>query len=815
MSNGKSLVIGWKLAALNVGIASIRYRALFPSLALREKGVASKVFASGSARNLAGVDVLVIVKSFNADDIVLAQAAVEKKIPVIFDLCDNVFSDGYSGKSVMVPVDVVRQIAMVATAFVTPTEVLADLVRDQLGENLPVYIVPDGIETGLLVKAAAEVIERAREDERRRPLIDRIRDSQKIRKLVELLHTASVRGITYHLAKFAYRKLEPVRARILRRPSRVILRPVSSSNKDLAPPLRQQKGKPVKQPAPTPVVQLALPPASLNARRLLWYGNHGGHHRGRFGMVDLVDNRAALERIAREFDVELVVVSNHAEKFQQLIAPLAIPSRYVEWSPSRVQEELARADIVLVPNSCDVFSLCKSANRTALALMANRPVVATPTPALRPLDDCIEAGDFYTGIRRYLTDPQHVETHLAIARERCEHLYGQEVIASAWLAVLDAVCTQAGAPQPVHPYLILVANLVQDVEFICPIVAAAKESGVAAAIWVSTSMIRRWPYTLAALSQSGAPLRVVEETRDGAVVPRFPGSVGAVLTITDTNLGPHRFSHSITQAANNAGIITGTLQHGFENVGLTYSDDLHVIERIEFEARNIFVWGDLSLLHPHVSEKTRRKCIPVGCPKMVDTVGEALPSVVPAGKPVVGIYENLHWHRYDDAYRNFFLDGALRLAVDYPDVTFIIKPHNAGLWLTTRFDGGLVPPANLLIADPSEPEWEGRTTAGMLPHLSGVITSPSTVALDAARTGLPVAVVAHGLALNNYAPLYRIEDAAQWADFTASLFDGARRQALVDASNAFVARVLLSGDAATRIVEHLLDPNSDVQGLVA
>ena len=807
--------IGWKLADLNASIASVRYRALFPLLALREKGVGSKVFASSSAKNLADIDVLIIVKSFSADDIFLSQLAFEKNIPVIFDLCDNIFFDTYRVKGVASPEEVLRQIAKVAAAIVTPTEVLADLVRDKLGDKVPVYVVTDGIETESLVKAAAQVIEYARGHERRRPLIEQIRDSQQIRKFVELLRTASVRGVIYRLAKFAYRKFEHVRARILRRPSRMIPRTMPSSNKDLAPPLRQGKSKSVKNSAPTPVVPIALPPASINVRRLLWYGNHGGSHGGRFGMIDLVDNRPALERIAREFDVELVVVSNHAEKFQQLIAPLAIPSRYVEWSPARVQEELARADVVLVPNSCDAFGICKSANRTVLALMANRPVVATPTPALRPLFDCIEAGDFYVGIHRYLTDQQHVETHLAISRERCAHLYGQEAISSAWRGVLDAVCTQTGAQQPVHPDLLLVANLVQDIEFICPIIAAAKDKGVAAAIWVSTSMIRRWPYTLATLSQSGAPLRVLEETRDGAVVPRFPSSVRAVLTIADTNLGPHRFSHSITQAANKAGITTGTLQHGFENVGLTYSDDLHVIERIEFEARHIFVWGDLSLLHPRVSEKTRRKCISVGCPKMAVTAGAALPSIVPAGKPVVGIYENLHWHRYDDAYRSFFLDGALRLAAKYPDVTFIIKPHNAGLWLTTRFEGGLVPPANLLIADPSEHQWEGRTATSMLPHLSGVITSPSTVALDAARAGLPVAVVGHGLALNNYAPLYRIEDVEQWADFAASLFDGPRRQALVDASHAFVARVLLSGDAATRIVEHLLDPNSDLQGLAA
>ncbi|WP_428852403.1 hypothetical protein [Imbroritus primus] len=807
----KPLVIGWKLSSLNAKVASVRYRALFPLLALREQGVSSKVFASGSVRNLTGIDALVIVKSFTADDIALAHAAVEKGIPVIYDLCDNVFAERYGYGSVTAPADIVRQIGMIATAFVTPTDVLADVMRDQLRDGLPVYVVPDGIETGPLAEAAAAEIEQTLEAARRRPLIERIRDSQDVRKFLELLRTGSVRGIAHRLAKYAYRKLEPVRARILGRASRVAPRPMAPA---LLP--RSQNDRSTPQAASDLGVTFEGKPASPDARRLLWYGNHGALHGGRFGMIDLVDNRAALERIAREFDVELVVVSNHAKKFEQLIAPLAIPSRYVEWSPARVQEELARADIVLVPNSCDAFSLGKSANRTALALMAGHPVVATPTPALVPLGDCIEAGDFYIGIRRYLTDPQRVAAHIAIARERCEQLYGQAAIAGAWLSVLDAVRSHVlGAAQLVQPELVLVANLVQDVEFIRPLVAVARERGIPVAIWASTSMICRWPYTLAALAESGAPLRVLAETKSGAVVPRFPHSVRAVLTVADTNLGPHRFSNSITQAANKAGIVTGTLQHGFENVGLTYSDDLHVIERIEFDARRIFVWGNLSLLHPRVSEKTRLKCISVGCPKAAETAEAVLPSIVPAGKPVVGIFENLHWHRYDDAYRSFFLDGASRLAVAHPDVTFIVKPHNAGRWLTTRFDGELSLPANLLIADPSEAQWEGLTAAGMLPHLSGVITSPSTVALDAARVGLPVAVVAHDLKLDNYAPLYLIQSTAHWNDFATSLFDGTHRQALVDASAAFVARVVLPGDAAARIVEHLLNPDLDAQGLAA
>lgn len=807
MNRHKPLAVAWKLSALNIDMASVRYRALFPLLALSEKGICSRVFASGSAKYLDDIDVLVIVKSFTADDIALAQVAVDKNIPVIYDLCDNIFADGYGDNNVTSPIDVVRQIALVATAFVTPTEVLADVLHDELGEHIAVYVVPDGIETKALVKAAADVIIRAREEERRRSLFSRIRDSRRSRLLLELLKTASIRGITYHLAKYMYGKLEPVRARILGRPSRIPLSPVSSTNFLSGierPSYDKSKSQPIESPA-----------APANARRLLWFGNHGAKHGGRFGMSDLVDNRAALEKIASKFDVELVVVSNNFEKFCQLISPLKIPSRYVEWSPAKVQEELARAEVVLIPNSCDAFSIGKSANRTVLALMANRPVVATNTPALLPLGDCIEAGDFYTGIHRYLTDSQRIVSHLAIARERCEKLYGQKAIARDWMEVLHHVRSKTSRPHLLQPELILVSNLVQDIEFLKPLVTAAQHYGSSVAIWASASMICRWPYTLALLAQTGATLRVLAETENGAVVPPFPSSARAVLTIADTNLRPHRFSYSITQAANHAGIITATLQHGFENVGLTYTDNLHVIERIEFAAQRIFVWGDLSLLHPDISDTTRIKCVSVGCPKSVHATKKTPPCALLTGKPVVGIFENLHWHRYNDAYRKFFLDGVFRLALTYPDITFVIKPHNAGRWLTTRFDGKLGLETNMLIADPSESQWEGLTASDLLPYMSGVITSPSTVALDAARADLPVAVVAHDLLLDNYAPLYRIQSVDEWIPFVACLFEDTNRQRLVDNSRAFVTRVVLPGDAATNIVKNLLSAGSDPGGLAA
>ena len=74
------------------------------------------------------------------------------------------------------------------------------------------------------------------------------------------------------------------------------------------------------------------------------------------------------------------------------------------------------------------------------------------------------------------------------------------------------------------------------------------------------------------------------------------------------------------------------------------------------------------------------------------------------------------------------------------------------------------------------------------------MTTPSTVAVDAARGGRPVAVCAFGLDLAAYAPLRTLEGAVDLASFLAAPADELLRR-----NEAFLSRALLPGAAAHRI----------------
>ena len=99
-----------------------------------------------------------------------------------------------------------------------------------------------------------------------------------------------------------------------------------------------------------------------------------------------------------------------------------------------------------------------------------------------------------------------------------------------------------------------------------------------------------------------------------------------------------------------------------------------------------------------------------------------------------------------------------------------------------------------MVIDPSDSAWEPHTAPALIASVDAVLTTPSTVALDAARTGRPVAVLGYELELPLYDPLpivRRSEDLDAFLDMDA-------RPAL-RLNEAFLKRAVLPGRADHRI----------------
>lgn len=766
-------MIGWKLASASFDVASVRYRALFPALALQAAGVASRVFTTAATENLDGVDILVIVKSFKTDDVLLAQKASERGIRVVLDLCDNIFINGYGGPSQQVLLETFHALSVHLDAVVTTTQPLADAISRAL-PNVPVYVIPDGIENPELLASALALLRASVSDEarhRRRLILSKIK--------YDLL-------CLVYKGPRVYRSIAKSWVRGILKSGRQMLRQWSKYRARLNP----RKNVGVRTPE-TP---------SGHARQIVWFGNHGAPH-ARFGMLDLLDIKDALEAAAKEFDVLLVVISNNREKYLKHIQPLAISSIYVEWTPEVVTEYLATASLVVIPNSLDAFSLCKSANRTVLALQHNVPVVATPTPALEPLAPHIHLGDPLEGIRRYLGDPVAAREDALKGAQLAGQLFGQSELGHQWMLTLDRLRQKPPRLEAAHAQILVVLHLIQDLDLALPIIKTLKEQhGLQVHVLASAGLVKKSPRVLVTLREQHTPLRIMSD--DDLLKFEFQDNTFAVLTVTETNLGPHRFSRRLTELAKQQGVFSATLQHGYENVGLTYGDAEHPIDSVNFAADRIYTWGPISGLHPNISSQTKDRCVAVGCPKPSHSPTANLVQWIPEEVTVIGIFENLHWKRYSDGYRYAFIECIQTLADSFPHLVFLVKPHHAGLWLTRRHRGDRPQSANMVIADPQAAPWERHTASALLGRMRCVITTPSTVALDAARMGLPTAVFSFDLALTNYSPLPLISEPSQAMSFVehCSTSDAAD---LRRASTAFVNRVVLAGDAAQRIADDL------------
>ncbi|MEC4892816.1 MAG: glycosyltransferase [Oscillatoria sp. PMC 1051.18] len=351
------------------------------------------------------------------------------------------------------------------------------------------------------------------------------------------------------------------------------------------------------------------------------------------------------------------------------------------------------------------------------------------------------------------------------------------------------------------PTVLLFMDLIQDLDLIRPFLLAAKNrEDLSFKVCVTDWLVSKSPRVENTLRELGIEYSV--PFRRGVKLGIQPQlhDVQVLITAAESTAGPHKAAHLLTKRANAAGIHTYTLQHGFENIGLTYFDERETPESIQFASSKILLWGDVNLLAPEALPETISRCIPVGCPKEISPV---TPEIKIPGKRdyAIAIFENLHWHRYSEDYRQSFLADLETTARRFPNTTFLVKPHHAGMWLTHRYKGNLPNADNIIIADPKLPQWEAYTAAALIKYVDAAITTPSTVAVDAARAGCPVSVVSYDLELENYAPLMRLKSTKDWFSFVNQIQNSQKIITARNQAQAFVERNLISGDPIQRILD--------------
>jgi hypothetical protein len=340
------------------------------------------------------------------------------------------------------------------------------------------------------------------------------------------------------------------------------------------------------------------------------------------------------------------------------------------------------------------------------------------------------------------------------------------------------------------PALLCLVDLVQDLDVLLPVMLAARDSGRFSITVCMTSWLgRSAPWAPERLAEAGFEPIVVErhhlQTCENLPLERFD----ALLTASESTTAAHRFGHALVKHANRQGLATITLQHGLENLGLTSRvDGDH-----EFASKTVLTWGPPAALPRWVPYSRRRRCVGVGRPGMRGGEIHDLPPWT-QGRPIVAVFENLHWERYSPDYARRFVDDLMGAARALPEALFLIKPHPAGQWLTRNPGALAARPANLSVVDLGAAEWRRTTAADLIFHACAVVTTPSTVALDAAEIGRPTAVAAYGLSLDAYAPLPMLGSEGDWMAFLKDAIAGGPGAARL--AEAFQHRHLAPGEAS-------------------
>jgi hypothetical protein len=335
--------------------------------------------------------------------------------------------------------------------------------------------------------------------------------------------------------------------------------------------------------------------------------------------------------------------------------------------------------------------------------------------------------------------------------------------------------------------VLVLIDLVQDIEVMLPVALALRASGRCRLdIVVSRWLEKESPRTGALLRRHRLDFRYVRRLQ--IIAGKAPSLRGlkAVIAASESSHPAHAAGHALAQRAAAAGLSTYAVQHGLENVGLFG----HEASAARFASKTVFCWFPESLIPSALPAETRARLVHVGRP--APPGGWAVSAT---GQYDVGVFENLHWERYGEPERQAFRQGLFAMARELPDLRILLRTHPAGAW-SDELSHELAPFTNITAPRAAVLRQNPSAAADILGGVARVITTPSTIALDAALAGRPAALAVDGG--DAYLPLPVLHTPQDWIRFASGTATDA------SALDQFRSRVLVAGDGAPRIAERVI-----------
>ncbi len=139
--------------------------------------------------------------------------------------------------------------------------------------------------------------------------------------------------------------------------------------------------------------------------------------------------------------------------------------------------------------------------------------------------------------------------------------------------------------------IVLLISRVIDVELLSGLnkkAQSCKETELT--VWVVDKCVKRTPNILTELAEKNFQVgMVVSFPRLCKALSKFMW-IDAFLSTVESTTAMHKLPYILTRLANAVGTSTYTMQHGFENVGLSYYDEIHGPD-VKFAAKTVLTWG--------------------------------------------------------------------------------------------------------------------------------------------------------------------------------------------------------------------------------
>lgn len=165
----------------------------------------------------------------------------------------------------------------------------------------------------------------------------------------------------------------------------------------------------------------------------IWFGKSQGNKSGICHIGNAVNK---LEEFSKIHPVTLTVISNRPFRYWMYSRKWKIPHHYENWNSENFGNILSLHDIAIIPLEKNEYTIGKTINRPAAAIMAGLGVVADSIPAYEELRQFINLDDWESQLDHYRLCSPKTDQDLNRARIYLENRYGEDNVGKQWANVL-------------------------------------------------------------------------------------------------------------------------------------------------------------------------------------------------------------------------------------------------------------------------------------------------------------------------------------------------------------------------------------------